>query len=615
MGRPINFEITLSSGSRQSKTIDADTILIGSGPSAVLRIDDPQVSTLHAVLKIDSEGQASLVDLGSDNGTTINGVPLAEGVSLKSGDRIGLGTVTVSVSLDTAASVAHEGPARTQAEKTPNEPAAPALKGRTPDRREEEAHVIQDRQNPIRPSDDLDVEFLATPLAKAEQPSDQEHALCVSAYWGTTLVDSALIYEPRDVTVGGTRGGPKHDLMIETDLPVESFVIATHRGTQASIVVPTDAKVGLRTRDGQVTREVSLSATDAGFPARAYNLVMGERLAFKSGTITFTAEYVRGGAELGKGSASDWYFPRVLLISALLHVFFVIAAFVTPKMSTSLTDELFKNQNRFAEMILKAPEEDKKRKKLDLSGAKGAKHKDEEGKFGKKEKPPKDALASKAGAPRVDPNKREKDRQIALNSGLLGILKGQAGSNAVSNVFGPGGLGSGINNAMGGLQGTAMGDAGGVGGLGSRGTGAGGGGTGLGIGGLGGGHGRGSGGKGNIDLGGRGKGTTRVVPGKTIIQGSLSREEIGRVIRAHLNRFKYCYEKQLNANPNLSGKISVYFTIAPNGAVASASVRETSMNDRNVEECALTVMRSLKFPQPRGGGVVVVTYPFVFNSA
>jgi TonB family protein len=168
---------------------------------------------------------------------------------------------------------------------------------------------------------------------------------------------------------------------------------------------------------------------------------------------------------------------------------------------------------------------------------------------------------------------------------------------------------------MGGLQGTAMGDAGGAGGLGSRGTGAGGGGTGLGIGGLGGGHGRGSGGKGNIDLGGRGKGTTRVVPGKTIIQGSLSREEIGRVIRAHLNRFKYCYEKQLNANPNLSGKISVYFTIAPNGAVASASVRETSMNDRNVEECALTVMRSLKFPQPRGGGVVVVTYPFVFNSA
>lgn len=614
MGRTVTFEFTQSDGRRQTKSIEADTILIGSGPSAVLRIEHPEVSTLHAVLKTDAAGRTTLVDLGSDRGTTVNGAPVAEGATLSDGDRVGLGSVELIVRFGPRPEV--EAPTeRPTAQNSPNESPAPALKAKATERREEVDQVIQERENPIRPSDDLDTTFLASPLAKAEQPTDQDHALRVSAYWGTTLIDSALIHEPRDVTVGGTRGGPKHDLMIEADLPVENFVIATHRGTQASIVLPSDAKVGLRTRDGQVTRDVSLSGTDASFPAKAYNLTMGERLAFKTGTITFTAEYVRGEAEMGKGGAADWYFPRVLIISALLHVFFVIAAFVTPKVSLSLTDELFKNQNRFAEMILKAPEEDKKRKKLDLSGAKGAKHKDEEGKFGKKEKPPKDALASKAGAPRVDPNKREKDRQIALNSGLLGILKGQAGSNAVSNVFGPGGLGSGINNAMGGLQGTAMGDAGGAGGLGSRGTGAGGGGTGLGIGGLGGGHGRGSGGKGNIDLGGRGKGTTRVVPGKTIIQGSLSREEIGRVIRAHLNRFKYCYEKQLNANPNLSGKISVYFTIAPNGAVAQASVRETSMNDRNVEECVLTVMRSLKFPQPRGGGVVVVTYPFVFNSA
>jgi len=48
--------------------------------------------------------------------------------------------------------------------------------------------------------------------------------------------------------------------------------------------------------------------------------------------------------------------------------------------------------------------------------------------------------------------------------------------------------------------------------------------------------------------------------------------------------------------------------------VADASVRETSMNDVNVEECAVKVMRTLKFPQPKGGGVVVVTYPFVFQA-
>ena len=47
-----------------------------------------------------------------------------------------------------------------------------------------------------------------------------------------------------------------------------------------------------------------------------------------------------------------------------------------------------------------------------------------------------------------------------------------------------GGLGTGINNALGGLL-DRFGDAGGAGGLGYRGTGAGGGGNALGIGGLG----------------------------------------------------------------------------------------------------------------------------------
>jgi hypothetical protein len=465
---------------------------------------------------------------------------------------------------------------------------------------------------PISATDDLDLSVLKTPLQDSNKPDAQQHALEVSVVWGSEVIDTIQVKEPRDVVIAGGHKNLKADLHVEVDLPVPAFTVASNRGTEASIVIPADAKCGLRKPDGSVSRDVALQATDAPFPAKAYRLGFGERIAFKVGTLTIVAQYVKGEAELGKGSAVDWFFPRIFAISALLHAFFVIAAFVTPKFSSTLTDDLFKNQNRFAQMILKAPEKEKQRKKLDLSGAKGAKHKDEEGKFGKKDKPKKDALASKAGAPRVDPNKREKDRKIALNAGLLGML-GKSG--AVSNVFGPGGLGSGINNAMGGLQGTEMGDAGGAGGLGTRGSGAGGGGNSLGIGGLGThGHGRGSGGYGNIDLGGRGKGETRVVPGKTIIQGALSKEEIGRVIRRNLARFKYCYEKQLNSNPNLAGKISVYFTIAPTGSVADASIRETSMNDTNVESCVEKVMRSLKFPQPRGGGVVVVTYPFVFQS-
>jgi pSer/pThr/pTyr-binding forkhead associated (FHA) protein len=610
---------------------DSDSVLIGSGPSAVLRLDDPEVSSIHAVIKVSPEGTVTIIDLGSEAGTSVNGNAVSEPVQLKSGDKIRLGRVDLVLRTGAVSFAAASAEDKTLETDTTKKQVSkdfgrdvPTVVGAPPPSkpdplatqkiRERTVKTAQSGSTFVTTESDLNLALLEKPLDDSNRPTAEQRVLEIVARFGDEVLDAVQVAEPREVVVGG-RTAKKVDLRVE-NLPgdVESFTIAINNGSEASIVVPADAKVGLRKTDGKVTREVALQPTDGKFPAKSFRLGINERLAFKSGTVTYVAQYVRGDAKLGAGSGMDWYFPRVFAISALVHAFFVVAAFITPDNAGSLVDELFKNQNRFAQMILKAQEKEKKQKKLDLSGMKGgAKHKGEEGKFGKKDKPKKDALASKAGAPRVDPNKREKDRKIALNAGLLGILKGAGQSGAVSNVFGPGGLGTGINNAMGGLRGTEMGDAGGAGGLGTRGTGAGGGGNSLGIGGLGThGHGRGTGGYGNIDLGGRGKGTTRIVPGKTIIQGSLSKEEIGRVIRRNLARFKYCYEKQLNANPNLAGKISVYFTIAPTGDVAQASVRETSMNEENVESCVVKVMRSLKFPKPRGGGIVVVTYPFVF---
>jgi hypothetical protein len=195
-------------------------------------------------------------------------------------------------------------------------------------------------------------------------------------------------------------------------------------------------------------------------------------------------------------------------------------------------------------------------------------------------------------------------------------LKGPEG--AVSNVFGPGGLGSGVNNALGGLSGASMGDAGGAGGLGSRGTGAGGGGTGLGIGGLGSGTGRGSGGSGNVDLGGRGKGTTKIVPGKIIYEGGLSREEIQRVISRVMSQIKYCYEKELNKDPNLEGKLVMFWLISGSGDVQTASASQNTFSGPSgppIEQCVQRIIQRLKFPTPKGGGVVNVTYPFVFSNS
>ena len=140
--------------------------------------------------------------------------------------------------------------------------------------------------------------------------------------------------------------------------------------------------------------------------------------------------------------------------------------------------------------------------------------------------------------------------------------------------------------------------------------------AGLGLGGLGTkGGGRGAGGYGSLDLGGRGKDTTRVVPGKTTVVGGLDRDVIMKVVKRHQNEIKYCYEQEAQKNPSLAGKVAVAWTIDPAGGVAEANVGESSISNANVESCIVQRIRRWKFPEPAGGGVVNVTFPWVFSVA
>ena len=93
----LSLKVTATSGVVSDHSFSTDTLLIGSGPSAVLRIDDPDVSSIHAVVKAVEGGGFTIVDLGSEAGTTVNGTAVLEPVTLRREDRIGLGRVVVSV--------------------------------------------------------------------------------------------------------------------------------------------------------------------------------------------------------------------------------------------------------------------------------------------------------------------------------------------------------------------------------------------------------------------------------------------------------------------------------------------------------------------------------------
>ncbi len=216
----------------------------------------------------------------------------------------------------------------------------------------------------------------------------------------------------------------------------------------------------------------------------------------------------------------------------------------------------------------------------------------------------------------------EKKRMVAmaksqaLNAGVLSQMKDLDGA-AFATLTGSADFGSGLDDAdvYGGLLGDSI-DGDTNGGPGLSGTGAGGGGTGYGTIGTGqyGVIGHGSGGGTGYGRGGmRGHGAaSQVRPGNSAVKGALDKNIIRRYIRRRLPQIKYCYEKQLLADPDLAGTVRVHFIIDTEGRVVSASANGVS---KEVSDCVARAVRTIQFPRPTGGGVVEVTYPFVFTSA
>lgn len=128
------------------------------------------------------------------------------------------------------------------------------------------------------------------------------------------------------------------------------------------------------------------------------------------------------------------------------------------------------------------------------------------------------------------------------------------------------------------------------------------------------------GGKGTSGLGGglkagkTGSGGVGLIEEESEITGGLDREVIAQYIKSQLGQILYCYERQLSANPELYGKVAVKFTISGKGDVESQAINQSTLKSIPVEGCILNKVAKWKFPEPKGGTKVVVTYPFLFKS-
>lgn len=689
-------------------------VKIGKLESSHLRIDDENVSRMHAVIEISGPGDIHIIDLGSAKGTIVNGEKVNK-AALQDGDEVTLGETKVAVSVGAPIEDAPPAPA----------PAAPpppgAAAGGAPDAFAPPPGVfsVPGGGAPVPPPG---IPGVAPPpgvtpppgygpppgMAPAQpeafvpmsDPSldrqDGSRAIEVTAMFGDSVVDVRHLDNPGGgkvvpltygllgiglITFLGGLGlcaagqtgfgglllpiglgmtvfgfirkseeqrSPHYGLGedVNADLPLAHpaipagyFPLVQSTGTDYELVY-TEAMNGDVTvgADRQALSDLAGSgrARPADVPgAMAYPIPNDARIKLDVGETTFLINSVPPARAVVSPflSGVNWSSQVSNGLSFAAHALLLFLVFAIPPDAKALSLDLFNADNKFVKYLVKPPEQKEeevpewlKKKGPDKAGGKGQKHKGDEGKMGKKTSKKKTGLYGLKG-PKDNPDPHLAKRlaeDAAKNAGVLGLLKSSSGSHLAS-IFGrDSALGTDAEDALGGLIGDQIGESYGLGGLGLSGTGRGGGGTGAGTIGLGtlgtigkgGGGGSGAGyGRGAGRLGGRRAKAPRVIAGRAQVRGALDKEIIRRIIRRNINKIKYCYQKELQGDSKLNGRVIVQFTISPTGQVVVSKVQKSTVGNRKVETCIARAVRRLLFPKPKGGGIVIVSYPFVLRTA
>ncbi|MDZ4677976.1 MAG: AgmX/PglI C-terminal domain-containing protein [Oligoflexia bacterium] len=226
---------------------------------------------------------------------------------------------------------------------------------------------------------------------------------------------------------------------------------------------------------------------------------------------------------------------------------------------------------------------------------------------------PKSIAQQKPKTPKVAAVKTSPKAQAPVNTvGALGVLgslnkSNQKGGLQLNAVAVSRGAGLGGTAGSGGVQtsfygkglvGAALGPgakAQGLGGYGTKGKGG------------------GRAGYGQLSLIGSSSAVYAPIEKDATIEGGLTMEQIAAVINRHLGEVRYCYERGIQSNPDVSGRLAIRFFIAGTGIVKSANTTSSSLRDVEIENCIVERLKTWKFPEPKGGATVKVDFPFVLK--
>ena len=88
--------------------------------------------------------------------------------------------------------------------------------------------------------------------------------------------------------------------------------------------------------------------------------------------------------------------------------------------------------------------------------------------------------------------------------------------------------------------------------------------------------------------------------------GKINKGKVASVFRRKQKAIRYCYEKRLKINPNISGKVRVQFTVGPMGNVTGINILQNTTNDSSLGACIMSKIKGWRFPRPQNGQVTII---------
>ena len=589
-------------------SFDQSKIVIGRILSADFRIPDSSVSRIHALLERLDDGTVRITDLASTHGTSVNGERVIERV-IGPADEVKIAGLKLQMTYrssddSVAAPIATTAAATVSSGESVSAPAPVEVKtNRDPT-------VIRSLQDSARGRG---------VLSKSARPSSE---LEVTVYWEETVLNvDHCRSRKKTIRIGEAEG---NDYVVASHVLPEHFDFIKVNGTEAEIQLHSSMRGSARVNGETIQLEDEPGA--AGLPPSVR--ITGSDIAkIQVGSVHFFLMFVGEPPAIPRDDIFDqgrlfWMLQILLSLLALGVILFssmwkpAIEGRVKefPERFRRVIVQTYKAQTKkVAGPVKKTGQKSNSPTKTTTKAKQGG----NEG-AGKKAKGPEGTKGTKTAKKKAGVNNRKSPKKITKkrpkptetpaenilstlkNSGIAQKVGKASGAPSLDKAFAGVGGDSGSSKGSGGkgLQGGAKGGSGktaGAGGLGTAGFGS------------------GAKGKGAGAIPGKGEVAISTESVNVYVVGSLTGEEIRRVVEAHQNEIQYCYNRALALDPALRGRIELSWTIFGAGKVRNVKVADNSTGSKSLGDCISRYLKTWKFPSPASGSTADVSWPWVIK--